>query len=97
MLLLTNCTDASHEEEFNDWFDNAYLTHVSASGTFHHATRYRNTEEKLSPSEARYMTLLETDSDDLSASMQQYHDIVLASLLIMEVCTPQWRSCLQRS
>ena len=72
LLVLTNCTDASREEEFNDWFGNVYLTHALASCTFHHATRYRNTEEYLGPGEARYMTLLESNSEDLSASMQEY-------------------------
>ena len=73
-VLLTNCTDASSETEFNDWFADVYLTHVSASGIFHNATRYRNTEEKLGKGEARYMTLLETDSKDLSVSMRDYQD-----------------------
>ena len=76
MLVLTNCTDSSREKEFNDWFSNVYLTHVSASGTFHYPNRYRNTGDDLGPGEARYMTLLETDSEDLSASMREYLESV---------------------
>ena len=74
MLVLTNCTDPSREREFNHWFDNDYLTHLSASGTFHHARRYRNTDQDLGPGEARYMTLLETESKDLNSAMQDYQE-----------------------
>ena len=76
LMVLANCTDASREEEFNDWFGNVYLTHVTASGTFHNATRYRNTDESLGPGEARYLTLLETDAEDLSASKEEYQKSV---------------------
>ena len=76
LVLLTNCTDASREAEFNDWFANVFLPQVSGSDIFHNATRYRNTEEDLGPGEARYMTLLETDSEDLTVSMQDYQESV---------------------
>ena len=72
LVLLTDCTDISQEEKVSDWFDKVYLAHLSGSGTFRHPIRYRNTAERLGPGEPRYMTTLETDSEDLAASMREY-------------------------
>ena len=72
LLLLSNCKDQSREPEFNRWYDDVYLPNLMASGTFRHANRYRNTAPTLDSGGARYIAVLEADSEDLPAAMREF-------------------------
>ena len=74
LFLLSNCKDPSLDLDFNYWYSNVYLPHLMASGTFQQATRYRNTEHRSKTSDAEYMAILETDSEDLYGAMGDFKE-----------------------
>ncbi len=63
IMVETNCTDASREAEFNEWYDKIHLPDVLETPGFIRATRYENTQ----PSEgrAKFLALYEVETDDI--------------------------------
>ena len=72
LVALSNSKPPVGEEEFNAWCSQVYLPLLTASGTFHHAQRYRDTRDQLEPGDGRFLDVLETDSDDLRGAKLEF-------------------------
>ena len=68
-IVLTNCTDAAREDEFNEWYNNIHLPDVLTTPGIIRATRLGRADE-TPEGQARYAALYELDTDDV-ASVQQ--------------------------
>ena len=59
LLVLSNCTDPSREEEFNRWYEDIHFPDILNVGQFHTAYRYENVNPESS---AKYLAIYETDN-----------------------------------
>ncbi len=68
LVVETNCADAQHEAEFNEWYDKIHLPHVLETPGFVRATRYENTE----PTEGmgKFLAIYEIETNDLDQAMK---------------------------
>ena len=65
-VVLTNCTDAAREAEFNEWYNNMAVPDILASPGFVAATRYRLVGQR-GEGQAKYLTLYEVEVENLEA------------------------------
>ena len=67
LLVITNCTDPSKEDEFNYWYNHMHVPDVTAPRIFRHAIRFVNTDPD-SPA-GKYIATYETTWEDVSKAM----------------------------
>lgn len=68
----TNCTDASREAEFNEWYNKIHLPDVLEIPGFIRAIRYENTEP--SEEKAKFLAIYEIEADDIGEVMKALDD-----------------------
>lgn len=63
LVVESNCSDPSREEEFNQWYDDIHLLDVLETPGILRATRYENS----SPSEGqgKFLALYEIETEDI--------------------------------
>jgi hypothetical protein len=69
LLVLSNCTDPSREEEFNRWYEDVHFPDILNVGQFHTAYRYENVNPESS---AKYLAIYETDNADPADARAQH-------------------------
>ena len=69
LLVLSNCTDPSREEEFNRWYEDVHFPDILNVGQFHTAYRYENVNPESS---AKYLAIYETDNADPADARVQH-------------------------
>ena len=69
LLVLSNCTDPSREEEFNRWYEDVHFPDILNVGQFHTAYRYENVNPVSS---AKYLAIYETDNADPADARSQH-------------------------
>ena len=62
LVFLTNCPDASREEEFNNWYNNVHFKDILKLPGFKGATRYRIAAPPEAP-HAKYLAVYEIEGD----------------------------------
>ena len=70
MVVLTNPSDASREDEFNQWYDEVHVPDVLQIEGIVAATRYRISDARLDPAapvDHRYLALYEIEAEDVGA------------------------------
>lgn len=70
-LWFGNCIDPSAEEEMNTWYNTIHIPDVTRSGIFHNATRYMNPHVAGTPRDPKYLTIYETDCQDVDSAVAQ--------------------------
>lgn len=66
LVFITNCPDASREEEFNNWYNNIHFKDILKLPGFKGATRYRIAHAPEAP-HGKYLALYEIEGDILKA------------------------------
>ena len=66
MIVLTNCSDAAREDEFNEWYNDVHLPDVLLTPGIVRATRLGRTGE-TPEGQGRYLALYELDTDDVTS------------------------------
>jgi hypothetical protein len=66
-LVDVHCTDASREEEFNDWYTNIHVADVLDTPGFMAAKRYMEKEQR--DGRGKYFTIYEIETDDIDKTM----------------------------
>jgi hypothetical protein len=66
-IVYSSCTEASRDEEFNQWYTHTHLPDLSEAKGLVKATRYRNLRPLQGPSQ--YLAIYEFESDDLETSV----------------------------
>lgn len=61
LIVLNDCADPARHDEFNAWYDDVHIPDVLATGAYHSAARYENTDPESGP---RYLAVYETDAAD---------------------------------
>jgi hypothetical protein len=72
MVVGTNCTDATREAEFNEWYDKIHLPDVLETPGFIRATRYENAEP--AEGQAKFLALYEIETDDFDSFMKAHSE-----------------------
>ena len=72
LAVTTNCTDATREAEFNEWYDKIHLPDILETPGFVRATRYENI--KPLEGEARFLALYDIEADDIDRVMKAHSD-----------------------
>ncbi len=67
LLVYTNCTDPSREQEFNDWYDNVHLPDVLETAGFVGSTRYATNNP--SADTGNYLATYEIETEDIDRTM----------------------------
>ena len=62
LVVLSNCNDASDEDEFNRWYEDVHIPDILDAGAFHTAYRYESVDPEAT--KAKYLALYETDNID---------------------------------
>ena len=72
MLVWSDPSDPSREDEYNKWYDATHLPDVLKLSPFTSATRFKVSEAQFGPIEtpASYLAIYDVDTDDLSAIPQ---------------------------
>jgi hypothetical protein len=73
LVVFTNPTGASTEDEFNDWYTNTHLNDVLSLQGYVAATRYKLADVQMPGAESprhRYLALYEVDVDDLQRAVE---------------------------
>lgn len=65
-IVYSNCTEASRDVEFNQWYTHTHLPDLSNAKGLLKARRFRNLRPLQGPSQ--YLAVYEFESDDLEAS-----------------------------
>ena len=68
-----NCSDSAAEDEMNAWYNQVHIPDVTRGGIFHNATRYVNPQAIGTPEDPRYLTIYETDWEDLAQASVESH------------------------
>ena len=63
LIVETNCTDATRETEFNEWYDKTHLPDILETQGFMKATRYENT--KPSEGKGKFLAIYEIEANDI--------------------------------
>lgn len=74
MVVLSNPSDPSREDEYNEWYDNVHLPEVCDIPGFVGARRYKLSEAGLfpvDPAAPGYLAIYELDSEDLAATCKE--------------------------
>jgi len=71
-MVESNSTDASREDEFNEWYDKVHLPDVLETPGFIRATRYENTESL--EGKTKFLAVYEIESDDIDESLKTLRD-----------------------
>ena len=64
----SNCTDASREAEFHEWYNKVHLHDMLETPGIIRATRYEAVEPK--EGEARFLAVYEIETDDIDELMK---------------------------
>lgn len=67
LLVYTNCTDPSREQEFNDWYDNVHVPDVLETTDFVGCNRYVINNPGADTS--NYLATYEIETDDIDRTM----------------------------
>ncbi|MFC1919833.1 DUF4286 family protein [Chloroflexota bacterium] len=62
MVIFSNCSDSTKEDEFNRWYDEVHVPDIMSEGLFVQATRLVNTNYPQ-PTEHKYLTIYETEKE----------------------------------
>ena len=65
-IVYSNCTEASRDEEFNQWYTHTHLPDLGEAKGLLKSRRFRNLRPLQGPSQ--YLAIYEFKSDDLEAS-----------------------------
>jgi hypothetical protein len=64
VLVFTECSDATREQEFNDWYNNTHIPDMLQAAGFVGATRYQVLGNP-GPGQGKFMAVYEVEADDL--------------------------------
>ena len=70
----SNCTDATREAEFHEWYTKVHLPDMLETPGILRATRYEAVEPK--EGEARFLAVYEMETDDIDRTMAKLREIV---------------------
>ena len=76
LLVLSRCTDAAREAEFNDWYNRVHIPDIFQAPGILSCFRYENTHRK--EGEPHYLALYEFASDDARTIMQGLNKVMEA-------------------
>jgi hypothetical protein len=91
MLVWSNPSEPSREDEYNKWYDSEHIPDVLKIPAFTGATRYKVSEAQFGPvnTPAQYIAIYEVDTDDLTAIPQIMADAFASGELpVSDVLVP---------
>ncbi|MCH7553303.1 MAG: hypothetical protein IIC82_04835 [Chloroflexi bacterium] len=70
LAVMMDFKDAAERQAFQPWYGDVHIPEILATGFYHTATRYQS--DPLQPSHPEFMTLYETDREDVTATLKQF-------------------------
>jgi len=71
LMVFTNCTDPSREEEFNRWYEDIHIPDVLDTGLYQSAYRYENLAYLQDTTGGKYLAIYETDDPEPGRVVEQ--------------------------
>ena len=69
VVVRSNCTDESREDDFNNWYDEVHVPDVMVTPGFVRANRYMS-EEWGSYEAGKYLAIYEIETDDINKTLK---------------------------
>jgi hypothetical protein len=76
LVVRSNCTDESREDEFNKWYDEVHIPDVMTTPGLVKASRYMS-EELGSYEGGKYLAVYEIETDDIDKTMKTLSERVI--------------------
>ena len=70
LAVMMDFKDAAERQAFQPWYGDVHIPEILATGLYHTATRYQS--DPLQPGHPEFMTLYETDREDVAATLKQF-------------------------
>ena len=74
LVVMSKCSDAAGEAEFNEWYDKIHVPDILETPGFIRATRYENIIPQ--EGEAKFLAIYDIESDDLDKVMKVHRNNV---------------------
>ncbi len=68
LMVESNCTDATREAEFNEWYNKVHLPDLLETPGYIRATRYENIEPSVG--RGKFLAAYEIEADDIGKVMK---------------------------
>ena len=72
LVVETNCSDATRETEFHEWYNKTHIPDILETPGFIRATRYENIE--TAEGKGKFLSIYEIETDDINTFMKIHRD-----------------------